>query len=91
MGQGVRDDYSQENNIRNSTSSRQCGNGKNTTRSRISTQHAGEAGEAEEAEEAEAEEESEKRAEETDRRKLQDFKVARLPQLFQKHLEPRPH
>lgn len=50
MGQGVRD-YSQENNIRNSTSSRQCGNGKNTTRSRISTQHAGEAGEAEEAEE----------------------------------------
>lgn len=58
MGQGVRDDYSQENNIRNSTSSRQCGNGKNTTRSRISTQHAGEAGEAEEAE---AEEESENR------------------------------
>lgn len=55
MGQGVRDDYSQENNIRNSTSSRQCGNGKNTTRSRISTQHAGE------AEEAEAEEESENR------------------------------
>ena len=65
MGQGVRDDYSQENNIRNSTSSRQCGNGKNTTRSRISTQHAGEAEEAEaeeaEAEEAEAEEESENR------------------------------